>query len=239
MAIAITHITGTGTGVDATSFSLSLTTDPATLYVATMEASQGGSVNPSTPVVTHNGITATEIASLLYVTTGTERHKLWLYAWDSGAGGGPSTFLADYGVSHIGWSGGIKKVTGSDVANGLVQTFVQSAATAADLTGTSGLVTLSAASHADNRPIGVFAHKVNEVTTVEAGWSNAAPNQTHNNPASAMKPSWQDSGFDTSFTMSWTTSAPYGGLAAEIKVAGAGGGGVVLDPFGMSGFFGG
>jgi|KBSSwiS6_1023812.scaffolds.fasta_scaffold03522_3 hypothetical protein len=238
MAISITSVTGTGTGVDATSFSVSLTTDPATLYVACLEASRDTS-NPPTPTVTHGGITATQVATLLWITTGASRRQLWIYAWDSGPGSGPGTWLADFGVTMSGCSMGILKVTGSDIANGLVQTFVQTAATGADLSGTSGATgTLSAAGDSNNRVMALFCHQANEESTVEGGWT-ALTNQTHNNPSSGMKPGWHASTFDTTPTMSWTTSSPYGGLAAEIKVAGAGGGGGVSDPFGMSGFFGG
>ncbi len=236
MAIGVTNVISVGTGVDATSFSQAGPTSAATLYVMEIEASRGGSTNPPTPTVTFDGRALTQIATLLWITTGTERRQLWIYGFDSLAGAS-STWLVDFGVTMTGCSFAVQAVTGSDLANGLTQTFVQSAATAADLTGTSGAITLAAPGSSDNRPLEVFCHQANEESTVEGGWT-VLTNLAHNNPSSGMKLAWNATTFDTSVATSWTTSSPYGGLATEIKVAGAGGV-AVSDPFGMSGFFGG
>lgn len=236
MAIAITVVNVQNSGVDATSFTGSFTADAATLYVALIEASRATN-NPPDPTVTHNSITATKIASLLWITSGAERRQIWVYAWDSLAGGG-STATVDFGVTMSGCSQTYLKVTGTDMANGVVQTFVQNVATGADLSGTSGSITLAAAGNAANRPLKYFCHQANEESTVEAGWT-ALTNAAHNNPSTGAKPGWHSSTFDTSVVMTWTTSSPYGGLAVEIKDASAGGGGAqALDPFGMMGFFG-
>lgn len=217
MALATTHVTGTATGVDASSFTRSFTSDAATLYIAGISVQQGSSTNPSTPTVTHNSITATEIYSLLYVTTGTDRKKLWVFGWDSGAGSGSAvTWTADFGTSHIGFECTILAVTGSDMAHGLVQTFVQSGLTTPDATGTSGSVTLAAAGDANNRPYSFFAHAAAETQTAEAGWT-AFTAQQHANPNAGFRGQWNDTTFDTTPSMSWTTSANYGGIGFELK----------------------
>jgi hypothetical protein len=237
MALAFTNLGGMQLGVDQTSYSASITTVPATLHFCYIEGARDGSTNPPIPTVTHEGITATQIASLLWITTGATRRTIWLFAWNSGAGGGPSTILADFGVLMSGCSFRAIQVDGSDVANGVAQCFVQSVATAADLSGTSGSITLAAAANANNRPFGFFCHQANEESTVTAPWLTTSPNSAHANPLSGMKGEHRDDAFGTAVTMSWTTSAPYGGLATEIKAAS--GGAAALDPFGMAGFYGG
>jgi hypothetical protein len=240
VAIAVTRMVGTGTGTDGTALAIpAFTAAASTLYIATVGMERGGSQNPTTPVVTHNSITATEIVALFYLTTGSFRHKIWLFAWNSGAGSGSVAGNVDWGaVTYTGAEVQVYEVTGSDLVGGLAQTFVQALTTAADLTATSASITLAGASNAGNRPFAFWAHGANEETTiVGASWTTST-NVAHASPSAAMKAGWRTDAYDTAAAASWTTSSPYGGIAVELKVAGAAGGTSPVDPFGMSGVFG-
>jgi hypothetical protein len=240
VAITFTTLGPTiGTGVDASSFSTgSWTANASALHVLFLGVERN-SATPATPTVTHDGITATEITSLVVTTVGTDRRKIWIFAWVSAASPAAAILTADFGASHIGCEADLIRVDGSDVANGLVQTFVQTPNTGSDLTGTSGSITLSAAGDSNNRPICAFTHAFNENQVPRASWTEVTEVQ-HANPTTAFAGQFRSDAFETTASTTWTTSSAYGGIAAEIKVAGAGGGGgTVLDPFGMSGFFGG
>lgn len=238
MAIAVPLNTGTGTGVDATSFTRSLTAVAGSMYVTTFTGERTGA-NPPDPTVTHNSVTATKITSLVYVTAADPRRTIWVYAWDGGAGSALVNVTYDFGgVTLTGFECKVFEVTGSDMANGLSQTFVQSPNTGADLSGTSGSITLAAAGDANNRPFAVFAHAANETLGIRTNWSAIGAEGTHANPDNSTRAFWRSDTFETTASSSWTTSAAYGGIAFEIKAASAGGGVAVIDPFGMSGFFG-
>lgn len=219
MTIAITRMAGTGSGTDATSYTRSYQPTASKLSIATVGVERTGSTNPNTPTVTHNSITATLIDSFLYVTSGTTRYKLFLFAWDSGAGSGSAqTWTADFaGVTHHGAEMNIFEVSGTDLAHGVAQCFVQVVKTTADATGTSGSITLAAPTNANNRPMAVWAHSANEEHSI-SNWTSAT-NVAHANPNAAMKEGYLLTAWDTAAAATWTTSTNYGGMAFEIKSA--------------------
>ena len=115
--------------------------------------------------------------------------------------------------------------------------FVQSA-TQTEAANTSITVTLSAFADAGNRPM-IFAWKraPAESFVFEGGYTTLGTEQDQEGDNSEWC-AYNSSTADTTPSASWTSSTTAAALASEIKILGGGGGATILDPFGMSGFFG-
>jgi hypothetical protein len=113
---------------------------------------------------------------------------------------------------------------------------VQSATNRAD-TGSSLTVTLAAFGSANNAAYGFFCRSENENMTPGSGFTQLSEITGVESPTSSILAEWKTN--DTTVDCSFATSGVSAGVAVEIKEAVGGGGASVVDPFGMSGFFGG
>jgi hypothetical protein len=139
----------------------------------------------------------------------------------SGATTGATTF--DWGTvtqSHCDVS--FFQITGVDLSGGVAAAFVQTPVDGAQ-SGTSGSVTLSAASDSANRPISFFGHRANESTTPRTNW-NELDDLSGTGADRGSDTQYRDDTFETTASASWTTSEKWFGFAAEIKAEGAAGG---------------
>lgn len=117
------------------------------------------------------------------------------------------------------WS--VFEVIGSDVVNGVAQTFVQLVASAPTIfgssPGTSATTTLAAANNSNNRPfLWVIHSNLAEATTPRTNWTELGDVNTSDHNVS-METQWRSDAFETTASASWTTSSDYSLVAFEIK----------------------
>lgn len=232
MAFGVTARVTLADLVDATSFSTSAFTPTASeLLIACYAVDRTSSLDPTTPTVSgHDGGTAWAlINSLLYKTDTTTHRSVFLFACVTG--GSPSSAAVTFShgaTSHSAAFASVFEVSGGDEANGLLQTFEASYLGPVDPTNnTSITISMNAGSNANNRPFAFF---------IRVGTQNMVPrtNWTEIQEAAlgaAIESQWRSDAFETTASVSWTTTTnPYSGIAWELKAAGAGGGG---QPMGM------
>lgn len=86
-------------------------------------------------------------------------------------------------------------------------------------TATSLTVTLAAFASASNGALSCFSTTASEAITHDPGWTELA-DTAGTSPNSSLESQWRADN-DTTAASSWTTAAKVGGIAIEIKVAGA------------------
>ena len=169
------------------------------------------SAAPTPSGLTGNGITWTQIATHI-TASGTSRITLY-GAHASGATTGATT-AAFGGVSSTGCWLAFFQADGTDVAAGVVQTFIQ--APTATGTGTSGSVSLAAPASSNNRPISGWMHGTEEATAPRASWTEL-DEMTYASPARRGETQYRGDAFEQTASATWTTSSAWVGIAAELK----------------------
>lgn len=214
MPIGVTHHTTTIDDTTKSSYSTaSITPAAIRLLIACWEIARGSSTNPSDPTVSGNGLTWSQIDAHLWITTGTVRRKLWIFAADTGAAPSAGAITFDHGASHLGARWSVFELSGTDLANStLASLFVQKVKTAADPAAATSLsLALAAAGNSNNRPFLFNRHQAAEGTTPRANWTEIGE------VGSGAESQWRSDAFETTASASWATSSPYAGIAFEIK----------------------
>lgn len=168
---------------------------------------------PDTPTVSGNSLTWTQIGTTL--DCGAGGTGLSLFAADaSGSAAGVTTI--DFGANtQASCNASFFEATGVDLTGGVAAAFVQNPRNTA-ASGTTGTVTLSAAAHADNRPIVGFFHQANEAATERANWTEA-DDLAGSAGIRDLETQWRADAFETTATATWASSSAWGGIAAELK----------------------
>jgi len=199
---------------DVTSYSNASWTPPTDgLIIAFVLSARSG--GPDTPTMSGNSLTWVQIGTTLAIGSG---RGLSLFAANaSGATTGATT--VSFGANtQLGCIVSFFQATGVDLSGGVAAAFVQSPSNSG--TATSGSVTLSAAASSANRPIAAFGHLVNEVSTERANWTEVDDMHGVGFPRGLIT-QWRSDAFETTASASWTTSADWGGIAAELKAEAA------------------
>jgi hypothetical protein len=197
----------------ATSYSNTSWTPPTTgIIVVFVETRDDGFSSPATPTMSGNNLTWTQIGSTLDC---------------DGAGNGLSLFAADAagattGATTVDFGSNIQvhcvasffQVTGVDISGGIASAFVQTPTNTG--TGTEGTITLAAAGASDNRPAACFWHVIQESTTPRTNWTEL-DDMTGSGQVRGVETQYRDDAFETTASGSWSTSADWAGMAAEIK----------------------
>lgn len=167
--------------------------------------------NGNVPTISGNGLTWIQIATAV-VDPGTS-HRITLFAADaSGATTGVTTI--DFNAeTQLDCNASFFQVQNMDISGGVAAAFIQTPSN--NGTGTSGSVTLAAAGNSANRPIACFSHQANEATTPDGAWTEV-DDQNGTGSARGFETQWDADGFQNA-SASWTTSAAWIGMAAEIK----------------------
>ncbi len=204
--------------VDGTVFnSGSFTPTAGSLIVATFCSIRGSSADPNVVTVTDSaGLTWTQISEFAYASSGTSRARIAVYAAATPGSPAAMTVTGTYAGTISGCTMSVFEVFGTDVADGVGQCFVQTVSTTANVTGTSGSITLAAAGSANNRAFSVWAHFANEGVTPRASWSEIGDAGV-GSPAQSAETQWRSDAFETTASGTWSTSSSYGGTAFEIK----------------------
>jgi hypothetical protein len=248
MAIGLTNDDATNsiprivTGNDQTTYTCNsggsandgLYTPAATTLLVAMISTAGTSVDPTS--VTGHGVTYTKIA----FSSVTNLNMNGFYAADSGGSPTNAALQMTFAATATGACLYDLNFSGVDLSGGVAAAIVQSVLNT-DIAGTATSLqtTLAAASAVDNRPAAMCVLNVNQTITEDTNYVEIN-DQGHTLPARRLSASWQSGGFDVTIDHSWSAGSSVAVRAFEIKAAAAGGGGsTVLDPFGMSGFFGG
>lgn len=189
-------------------------------YQAPPTLTDSASLTWYTPVIVQD---ATPNGTYWLVDSGNQAGMRYLFASKAPSSPGSMTVTLTFPGSNSPrnamWS--VFEVIGSDVANGVTQTFVQSIVTAPTITGsspaTSVTATLAAASNSNNRPFHwTIHHNFAEGTTPRASWTELHDVNTSDHAVS-METQWRSDTFETTASASWTTSSDYSSVAFEIK----------------------
>lgn len=215
MAIVLTYraTPEIASGTDATSYVGSSWTPPTDeLVILQVASTNTTSPPPNQPTVSGNGITWTAIKSIL---TPNSVSRLTLFgAYTNGASAGAVT--VDFGgETQRDCQAVFLTASGTDVANGVAQTFVQSP-TNTEASSASLAITLAAAASADNRPIAGFVQTFVAGNTPQTDWTEYYDNAIDE----VLELQYREDAFSTAALC--TASSGTGnwcGIAAEIKAA--------------------
>jgi hypothetical protein len=236
MAIAITALTSSYDNVDRTTYTTASVSPTASRWLVLDTFARFAGAQP-TPVV--SGLSLTWVTELTVTDFNNALMRLGrYYAW-TGAAPGSGTISIDYSpTTMIGAGWVVYEMSGANTSD----PFVQSVGVDPNTTDTSTTVTLSAFGNAANRPvISSFHNRFDEGSdpdTTPSAYTELA-DVFGANPSCSFAVAWNSANTDTTPSYSWLTSVNlHMALASEIADAGAAGS-TVVDPFGMSGFFGG
>jgi hypothetical protein len=217
---------------DATSYATASWTPPTgfiVLWVLSRTANADATSPPVEPTVTGNGLTWTKITSVTFNSSSAiNRARLNLFVADNTGGGATNgATTIDFGTqTQVRCNASFIEADGVDVSGGAAAAVVQSPNNTGS-TLTSLDVTLSAASHADNRAIAAFAHAANETTTERTNWTEMY-DEASSSPNFNLETQVRSDAFETTASASWTGNVACGGIAAELKADTGGGGTTTL-----------
>lgn len=170
---------------------------------------------PNIPSVSGNDLVFVQIATVTFGTSSNSRLTRF-GANLSGSVAGISVF--DFaGQVQIGCSISFyySSGTGVDLSTGVTGAFVQSPTNSA-ASGITGSVVLNAAGNSNNRPIAVFSHQANEVTTPKSLWTEL-DDLAGSAPARGLDTQFRGDSFDTVAEATWITTSAWGAIASELK----------------------
>ena len=148
-------------------------------------------------------------------------NSLSLFAIDASTLGAGIDRVDYGGVTQLGCAMSIFHATGVDLSGGIAGAFVQTPTnTDGGTAGTTASVSLASPGSNDNRPIAIFSIAVQEDQTVAgSGWSEM-DDLTGAAPTRGLQTQYKSDSFDTSPSSTWTTSARWGAIGAELKASG-------------------
>jgi len=189
------------------------------------------------PTMSGNNLTWLNVKTYVPPDTDTPNSRLTMFGANASGSTTGATTVDFGGNTQLGCYTSFFGATGVDLSGGVASAFVQTP-TADGLSGTA-TVTLAAAGDAANRPIAFVWHFATEGHTPRASWTEA-DDMSGAGPNIGMMTQYREDAFETTASATWTTtSVGWGIIAAELKNDAGGAGAAVVDPFGMSGFFGG
>jgi uncharacterized protein YjiK len=208
------------TATDATTYSFpSFQALDDHLYVVFLNTAIGSGTAPAATSVTGAGLTFTEIGAaggLTYSGAGVRRVQAWRALSSGGAQSGQITISLN-GTS-IGMDAVLLEFSGMDTSGTNGEGAIAQSATIKGVGVTSLTVPLAAFAHGSNRPVAFFSHRVNELTTPEAGYTEL-DDAGHATPAHSSFCEWDAATAETSPSASWGTAADAVGFAIEVRIA--------------------
>ena len=216
---------------DATSYATSSWAPPSSGLIIVDVFTQQASGFPDIPTVSGNSLTWTQIQTITFSSV---RRLTRFAANASGSTTGTTTF-SGFSATQAGIRASFYLADGTDVDNGVTQTFIQSPTNSGSSVTTLS-ITLSAAADSNNRPCAVFfTSNDNANQTPRTNWTEL--DDLHNFEQKSLATQYRGDAFETTASSSWPSNAVCAGIASELKV-GAVVAGTAVDPFGMTGFFG-
>lgn len=163
----------------------------------------------TTPSISGNNLTWTQIATVTY---GTGPARLTIFGANaSGSATGVTT--VSFSVNQRRAHAHFFHATGVDLSGGVAAAFIQTPTNTG--TGTEASVNLSAAGHANNRPISFSGTGSAAVTTARANWDKVDELDLDTPTLSQ----WRTDAFETTASTGYAASEGWAIIAAEIKAA--------------------
>ncbi len=218
MAVAFANLGVSATpdfasGTDAASYATGSWTPPTNDLIILYVFNRATTGAPNTPTVSGNGLTWTQIKTV--VDSGNLRRMTLFGANASGSSAGATTI--DFaGQTQTMCYAFFFQATSVDLSGGVAAAFVQSPTGTGS--ATSGSITLAAAGSADNRPISGWFHSAQQGSTERTNWTEA-DDLSAGAPVGGMETQYRSDAFEITASASWVTSAVWVGIAAEIKAA--------------------
>jgi hypothetical protein len=201
--------------VDAASYANTSWTPPTSGLIVVFVYSRNAA-GPNTPTMSGNSLTWTAITNVLWNVI----HRLTLFGANASGSTTGATTVDFAAQTQLGCDASFFQATNVDLTGGVSAAFVQSP-TNSGAAATSGSVTLSAAGSSDNRPIACFVHPIQEATTERTNWTEM-DDLSGTGPVRGVASQVRSDVFETTASATWTTSAVWGAIAAEIKAVVAG-----------------
>lgn len=223
MAITFTNLGSSAApdfrnGGNATSYTTASWTPPSSGLIILFVFSAVSATTAVEPTVSGNSLTWTKIISVVAEPSGNAQRITLFGANAAGSSAGVTTI--DFGTeTQLSCTASFIQATGVDLSGGVAAAFVQTP-TNSGAGATSGSVTLSAAGSSNNRPVAAFMHAANEASTPRTNWTEA-DDFNGSGPTEGLETQYRSDAFETTASATWTSSANWNGLAAEIKAGGA------------------
>ena len=228
MALGASNRANFQSAADATSYNVSVSAPNSDCWLVIDVFSRHATVNPNLPTLSGGGLTYTPEANVLSATVRRLSRTVAKITTSPGA----YTLVADFaGQTQTQCMVHVTEITGGDTSDILVN---GNSLTNTGTGVTSGSVTLGAFADAGDRPLLAIAVTGGVTITPEAtelAEATAGENIT-------LETSWDAAVADLTPSASWGVSDDFLAIASELRIV-SGGGSTTLDPFGMSGFFGG
>lgn len=212
MAVAGTNLTTNSSSSGLTSYTTASITPTANRLVLALVGSDVSSGTPNIPTLTGNGLTWVEAGTLL---SGTQRVTLFRGMKSSGLSAG--TVVIDFaGQTQTGAGWSISEYSGVNTGGTDGSAAIRQI-TPGSGTGTSGSIGLGSFSDAADGTFGGFVHNANESSTQGSGFTLNGSTM-HAAPGRSYMSEWRADN-DSTVDASWTTSAAWFGIAAEVVEA--------------------
>lgn len=207
-----THLTSSYNNVDATSFATASISPTASRWLVADVWSRDDVGSIAAPTITGLSLSWTTEHTKI-PAAGTHQVTRAYAATGGSPGSGAITF--NFGAATHDGCAWIVYELSSDVD--AADPFVQSVSI--DVTGTSISVTLAAFGSSDNRPLICAAHRANEISNPEAGYTEIG-DVSGTGPDEGFAAAYHGTTTDTTPSYSWVTNtSPCIAIASEIKAA--------------------
>jgi hypothetical protein len=215
---------------NATSYATSATYTPQAESLLVAFVCVGSTEQAAAPTVSGHGVSWTALSLANHLLSST--HRIDVYVANAGASPTSAAFtVSGFGSNRTGCTITEFEVRNASLSGGVTSAVVQKPTN--NGTGTSGSVTLAAATAARNRPISFFAHLANEVSNAQTNWTlETGARGNFNTPATSAIGQFRNDAFETTASSSWSTSSAWRGVALEIAVADTG---IPAGSIGLSG----
>jgi len=200
-------------GTDASSYSTASWTPTAGDLLLAFVSSTFSGGTPNTPTVSGNGLTWSQAATYAHDTSGTEGRLTLLVAVATSPTAGVTT-ASFGGQTQLSGQMHIIAVAGADTSGGALAAIVQTVTGAVNASATSGSLTYAALGNTSNGIVSAFWHQANETTTPGTGDTELA-DTGQAGPSGNMETQYETNA--TAAGGTWTTSAGWGALGAEVK----------------------
>jgi hypothetical protein len=201
-------------GTDATSYANAAWTPPTSgLIICTVYSRKSGGGTPTTPTMSGNGITWTQIA-----TVGNSTHRLTMFGANGSGSSNGATTVSFGAETQDFMHANFMSATGVDLTGSVAAAFVQ--APSGSGTDISASITLAAAGSSSNRPFAAFSLSTTPGMFARAGWTPADDQAIF---TAESQTQYRSDTFETTASDTWDgIGRTWVGIATELKFASAG-----------------
>lgn len=214
MAFAVSELASAWNNVDGTSYATTSVSPPASSYLIFGYSSRHGTTAPGVTPPSAYGGTWTELAAAEQVD-GISAIGSWGLQCSASPGTAGMTVPVDGGVTAIGLYWFLLGITGHSTSATVIDAEYGPTGT----TSTTPGLAAAAPALADSRDLQIFfaAHRANDATTPEAGWTGGT-DRAGTLPNYGGRVEWKIGSFDSSPTMTIASSVRWQSMYLEILI---------------------